>query len=90
MKLKKSSELREGVVLDFATSLNNKTGNWKVFRPKVDFNKCIHCMKCVLWCPDMCIPEKNEKRLETNFEMCKGCLICEEVCPVKCINHEKV
>ena len=71
------------------TSINNKTGNWKTFKPVVDFKKCIHCMFCVLDCPDICIPVKDEKRLETNFEMCKGCGICESVCPVKCIKMVK-
>lgn len=75
--------------INAGTSLENRTGNWKTFKPEVDFNRCIHCMFCVNYCPDICIPVKNEKRLETNLEMCKGCSICVEICPVKCIKMVK-
>lgn len=85
MKLKSAKEIEIGGALMSGTSIENKTGNWAVFRPKVDFNKCIHCMRCVLFCPDICIPSKADKRLETNLDFCKGCGICSEVCPLKCI-----
>lgn len=87
MKLKSAKEVE--ILLKNETSLDNKTGNWKVFKPKVDFNKCIHCMICVMDCPDICIPEKDGKRLETNFYFCKGCGLCMDVCPVKCIKMVK-
>lgn len=89
MKLKGAKEIEMGGVLKSGTSKEYKTGNWKTFKPQVDFTKCIHCMRCVMFCPDICIPAKNGKRLETNFEFCKGCLICAEVCPVKCIKRVK-
>ncbi len=85
MKLKSASEIKEGTVVEPGSSLNNKTGGWKTFKPEVDFKKCIHCMRCVMYCPDICIPAKNNKRLGTNLEYCKGCGICEQVCPVKAI-----
>lgn len=85
MKLKSVKEIEEGTIVKSGTSLENKTGNWKTFKPKVDFNKCIHCMKCVMFCPDICIHVKNNKRLETNLDMCKGCGICASECPVKAI-----
>lgn len=88
MKLK-SKELKQGGIVDAGTSINFKTGGWKVFKPKVDFNKCIHCMRCVAYCPDMCIEHKNGKRGKTNFEMCKGCGICAKICPVKAISMVK-
>lgn len=77
------------IIINGGSSKENKTGNWKTFRPVVDFNKCIHCMQCVMNCPDICIPEKNGKRLETDFSFCKGCAICANVCPVKCIKMVK-
>ncbi len=89
MKSKGAKDLEIGGVLGLGTSKEYKTGNWKTFKPKVDFSKCIQCSRCTMWCPDMCIPEKNGKRLETNFEMCKGCALCSEVCPVKCIKMVK-
>ncbi|MBU0929576.1 MAG: 4Fe-4S binding protein [Nanoarchaeota archaeon] len=85
MKLKNFREIKEGAVLEAGTSIENKTGGWKTFRPEVDFKKCIHCMRCVIYCPDSCIPVKDKKRLGTNLNYCKGCAICEEECPIKCI-----
>jgi len=68
-----------------------KTGNWRTYRPIWDEKICVHCMICVNYCPENCIPidTKTKKRLETNFDFCKGCLICEKECPVKCIKSER-
>lgn len=85
MKLNSSCEIEIGVVTKAGSSKRYKTGNWRTFKPVVDFSKCIHCMRCVMFCPDICIPVKNNKRLETNFEFCKGCGLCSRECPVKCI-----
>jgi len=89
MKLKKSKELKIGGLVEPGSSLKNKTGNWKTFKPVVDFEKCIHCMECVVYCPDMCIKHKNGKRGKTDLSMCKGCGICAQVCPVKAIKMVK-
>ena len=74
-----------GSLTEPASSLKFKTGSWKSFKPVWDKEKCIHCMICVVDCPENCIPTKNDKRGETNLDFCKGCKICAEVCPVKCI-----
>ena len=92
-----------GMIEKAGSSLDFKTGDWKVFKPCWDEKKCTHCMFCVVYCPDNCIPvEKmelktnspqnetnNTKRKETNFDYCKGCGICAKVCPVKCIKMEE-
>jgi len=74
-----------GVIPKGGTALKNKTGSWRAFRPVWDEKRCIDCMQCVVYCPDMSIPAKAGKRLETDFDYCKGCGICANVCPVKCI-----
>ena len=78
-----------GVIEEGGTALKNKTGSWRAFRPVWDEKKCIHCMQCVALCPDLCIPVKEGKRLETDFDYCKGCGICAAVCPVKCIEMKE-
>lgn len=77
-----------GLIIENNTSLKNKTGSWRSFRPVVDFDKCTHCMQCVLYCPDSAIPvtqDSRPKRLETNLDYCKGCGLCSNVCPVNAI-----
>jgi len=78
-----------GIIENAPTSLVNKTGDWRAFRPVWDKEKCINCMICVAYCPDMCIPVEGDKRKETDFDYCKGCGICATVCPVKCIKMEE-
>jgi len=74
-----------GLIIKPGSSEDYKTGSWKSFRPVWDEKKCIHCMFCYVYCPDNCIPVKDEKRTETDLTYCKGCGICAQVCPVKCI-----
>lgn len=71
-----------------ATSLEIKTGKWKAMQPNIDNEKCIRCHKCVIYCPDLCIEEK-EGKIVANMDYCKGCGLCAKVCPVKCIIMEK-
>ena len=82
-----------GIILEAGSSKHFKTGDWRTFRPITDFNKCIQCMQCVVFCPDACIPTKGKgndiKRIETDWEFCKGCGICAQICPVKCIKMEE-
>lgn len=86
MKLKNHNEMRIAALTEPSSSLENKTGAWRTFRPILDNNKCIHCMICVNACPDMAIPIKDNKRLETNLDYCKGCLLCVKECPVKALS----
>jgi pyruvate ferredoxin oxidoreductase delta subunit len=79
-------ELEEGgKILEAGNSSKYKTGGWKSFRPVFDEKKCIHCMLCWIYCPDISIPIKDSKRLETDFDSCKGCGLCAKTCPTKCI-----
>jgi pyruvate ferredoxin oxidoreductase delta subunit len=84
--------LKEKIKINFAAiidepgnSIKNKTGGWRSIRPVWHKEKCIQCMKCWEFCPDIAIPQKKGKRTETDFNFCKGCGICAQVCPVKCI-----
>lgn len=67
-----------------------KTGNWRIFRPVIDYNKCVKCYLCYLHCPDASIDvEKHTDFPKIDYDYCKGCGICAEVCPVKAIRMER-
>ncbi len=78
-----------GKIIKPGNSKEYKTGNWRTFRPVTDFNKCIHCMKCWVVCPDNAIKVKDGKKTGTDLDFCKGCGLCAEVCPVKCIEMKR-
>jgi len=71
----------------------NKTGNWRTFVPKTDYNKCTGCGTCSRVCPENAITmikntgsKKSQPRTDLNF--CKGCGLCAVECPVKAITME--
>jgi pyruvate ferredoxin oxidoreductase delta subunit len=74
-----------GGLTEASSALKYKTGDWRAQRPIIKMDKCIHCMMCVNYCPEGCIPEKDGKREDTNLDYCKGCGVCANECPVKCI-----
>ena len=70
---------------------NNKTGGWRTFIPKVDYNKCIGCGMCTRVCPENCVlmqKKGDKKQPKINYDYCKGCGLCATECPVKCIKME--
>ena len=82
-----------GKIIEAGNSKEFKTGSWKAKKPVRDKEKCINCMRCAVFCPDMAIKTKKvkidgkEKLQVTDADMdyCKGCGICETECPVKAI-----
>ena len=76
------------------SSLNNKTGPWRTYKPVVDNEKCISCSLCSKFCPEGCIvmqKVKGQTKIKpvTNYDYCKGCGVCAKECPVKAIKMEK-
>jgi len=80
-------------------STNNKTGNWRTFKPIIQYEKCIRCMICWKFCPEPAIhiidkkldkaPNDKVRKFGVpviDYDYCKGCGICANECPVKCIN----
>ena len=63
-----------------------KTGNWRLFRPVWDYDRCSKCMKCVALCPDGCISISDEGYPYADYDNCKGCMICANECPVDAIS----
>jgi 2-oxoacid:acceptor oxidoreductase delta subunit (pyruvate/2-ketoisovalerate family) len=72
-----------GLVLKPNTSLNNKTGVWRVAKPEIDYKACIRCGLCAKLCPEGCIAMTDKPQVDYNY--CKGCGLCAHECPVKAI-----
>ena len=62
-----------------------QTGTWRSQRPTYDFNKCIKCGICSIFCPEGCISQNAEGYFEADLYYCKGCGICAVECPTKVI-----
>lgn len=91
MKLN-TKKINKVPVVTAGSTLNNKTGPWRTYKPVTDLKKCIGCSLCSKVCPDACIVmiQKNKKNIPvTNYDYCKGCGLCAHECPVKAINMEK-
>ncbi len=59
------------------SSIENKTGSWRVMKPVKDDSKCKNCGRCWMFCPEMAIDEN----FNINYDYCKGCGICAKECP---------
>ena len=44
-----------------------KTGNWRTLKPVRDEKKCIHCLRCFLYCPDNAVKVKNGKVVKIDY-----------------------
>lgn len=78
-----------GVVDTPGSSRNYPTGTWRTNRPLLNEEKCINCMQCWLYCPDMAIEGKiiddKNKMMGFDLKYCKGCGTCAKICPVDAI-----
>lgn len=74
------------------SSLNNKTGAWRSYRPEIDIDKCIACGLCAKICPDSAAHMKKikgQQKAYVDYDYCKGCGLCAKECPVKAISMEE-
>lgn len=70
---------------DNLTSIN---AGWRTFRPVIDMEKCVDCMRCFLVCPDGVI-DKSGERLQIDYDYCKGCGVCAYECKLNAIDMVK-
>lgn len=81
-RFKSHKDLPPMSVSSVPTSVN-KTGGWRVLTPVIDYDKCISCMICWKFCPEICITAEDKPKII--LEYCKGCGICAFECPKKAI-----
>lgn len=60
----------------------------RTFRPVIDTEKCVKCLRCFLVCPDGAI-DKSGEHLEIDYDYCKGCGVCNRACKLGAITHGK-
>lgn len=63
-----------------------KTGDWRSqMRPQTDYEKCIKCGFCWIYCPDMAYRQREDGFYDWLGDYCKGCGICARECPKEAI-----
>jgi pyruvate ferredoxin oxidoreductase delta subunit len=72
-----------GMILEAGNAVEYETGSWRAMRPIRDAEKCIHCLRCWIYCPDSAILVEEGKVVGIDLEHCKGCGICAVECPSK-------
>ena len=76
-------------IVSVGNSRLRRTGNWRIFRPTIDYQKCTTCMICFAYCPESAMILGEDKKLVIDYENCKGCLICYKECPPKAISFDR-
>jgi pyruvate ferredoxin oxidoreductase gamma subunit len=75
-------------ILSVGNSRLRQTGDWRAFRPTIDYKKCTDCMICFDYCPESAITIDKDGKPLIDYDNCKGCLICYNECPPKAITVE--
>lgn len=83
-------ELKPGcVITEPGNSRVFHTGDWRVFSPVLQKERCIKCGMCWIFCPDMAYRKDEKGYYIANLNYCKGCGICAAECPAGAIHMEK-
>ncbi len=72
-------------ILEPGSAAKLKTGDWRSMYAVTNFDLCIKCGRCFIFCPDMVYSRNEEGYYEQNYYYCKGCGICAHECPVDAI-----
>lgn len=69
------------IVTEPGNASQYRTGDWRSQRPIYDFNRCIKCGLCQIFCPEGCVLKNSQGYFEADLYYCKGCAICARECP---------
>ncbi|MCP4600943.1 MAG: pyruvate synthase subunit PorD [Proteobacteria bacterium] len=78
-----------GAIIEPGSAKYNRTGDWRSDRPIWNFDKCIKCGICSVFCPEGSITMRRDGIPENDLEYCKGCGICMVECYTGCIAMEE-
>jgi len=76
-------------VTNTGNSYTRHTGNWRTFRPTIDYAKCTNCMICYAYCPESAMSVGDDGRVKIDYDNCKGCMICMTECPLRAVNQSR-
>ncbi len=65
------------------------TGDWRTFRPTIDYARCTDCMICYAYCPESAMSVRPDGRVQIDYDNCKGCMICLTECPLRAITQAR-
>ncbi|MBA7471822.1 Pyruvate synthase subunit PorD [subsurface metagenome] len=69
------------IVTEPGNASQYRTGDWRSQRPIYDFDRCIKCGLCQIFCPEGCVWQNAQGYFEADLYYCKGCAICARECP---------
>ncbi|MFX0091056.1 MAG: 4Fe-4S dicluster domain-containing protein [Candidatus Hodarchaeota archaeon] len=75
------AKIRLGAVVDPGTTVANKTGGWRTYKPIFISKNCRKCRRCNNYCPEGVVYLDEEKFPYADLAYCKGCGICAHECP---------
>jgi pyruvate ferredoxin oxidoreductase delta subunit len=84
--------MKINIIAQPSSTVKNKTGGWRTYKPIFDHAKCISCGLCSRICPENIIAMKDvagKNKPFPDYDFCKGCALCAENCPVKAIEMVK-
>jgi pyruvate ferredoxin oxidoreductase delta subunit len=73
-----------GAVVEGGSSLQYRTGSWRLERPILDHDACKDCGRCEEVCPDSAV-HWEEAGFRIDYDYCKGCGLCAYECPEEAI-----
>lgn len=76
-------------VTQVGNSAVRHTGNWRTYRPVIDYERCTDCMICYAYCPESAMSVSEDGRVKIDYENCKGCMICLTECPLRAISQTR-
>jgi len=76
-------------VYAMGNTIDKKTGNWRLYKPVIDYEECSMCRACFVHCPHSCISIDESGYPQIDYENCKGCFTCMDECPKGAISRER-